>query len=233
MKVTSRRSCAASASSCARSGPSPTTRKRAPRTSAAARRKRSGFLTSTSRPTKATVTPSPRGGATGAATPLWITCASPNRRSSETTTTSSAARARSRAARERSSCAAPWCVASTGGRRGPRAMRTAAAAITVAFVLCACTTCGRKARTKAACRAVHSATPSGERPRSGRTRRRARRSASSGPAAPETATSCPRSVSPCASASTTRSAPPRAMPGLASRILTSRKLQTARGLPTT
>ena len=83
-------------------------------------------------------------------------------------------------------------------------------------------TCGRKARTKAASRAVHSATPSGERPRSGRTRRRARSSASSGPAAPETATSWPRAVRPCASATTTRSAPPRAMPGLASRILTGR-----------
>ena len=31
--------------------------------------------------------------------------------------------------------AAPWCVASTGGRRGPRPRRAAAAAITVAFVL--------------------------------------------------------------------------------------------------
>ena len=52
--------------------------------------------------------------------------------------------------------------------RQPGMMLLISLAITVAFVLWAWITCGRKARTKAASRAVHSATPSGERPRSGR-----------------------------------------------------------------
>ena len=72
--------------------------------------------------------------------------------------------------------------------------------MTVAFAFCACTTCGRKARMNTACSSVHSATPSGERPRSASTRRRTSggSSASSGPAAPDTATSWPRAHSPVA-----------------------------------
>ena len=106
-----------------------------------------------SRPTKSTSGSSPGGAAAGAgtATPLWITRGDPERRERRQQVLRDAddlvggAHQQPRGGGAVGLDTAPWWVASTGGRRGPRASRAAAAAATVAFALCAWITCGPEA----------------------------------------------------------------------------------------
>ena len=163
--------------------------------------------------------------------------ANAGRRPSETTTTSSAARQqplRGGAAVGRRPRRGGWRA--RGGRRGPRASRAAAAAITVAFALCAWTTCGRKARMNAASRAVHSSdpergapalgqhqprhAPSAARRRAGRPRRRRRRRARARADPPRGCRPRVRRLrGPC--------------PGLRAGSSRARRLQSVPGVPTT
>ena len=126
-------------------------------------------------------------------------------------------RAGSARRRRTRSCSTPWKVATTGGRRGPRAARAASPATAVMRTLWACTT--RRAPARAARRPGarrRSATPSGERPRSASTSRSTPSrpsSSSSGPARARHARPCDRAPRrPSASVSTSRSAPPTPMP---------------------